>query len=332
MQEFTLGFGTRIDGMITDGDLKIVLTELDAYCSNFEIKSKETSLSTYVDRLPAEYNAFMVAKKVAGRSEGTLKQYDFRLAPFLYHMNKPVKDITEADIVLYLYAIGKTRPNLGNRSIEHIRLILNSFFTWCHDLGYIEKNPMKAIQPIKYEKKEFPPIGEEAFERMRQSLDDPRDRAMFEVMYSSGCRVGELVNLRVSDVDLKNREVKLFGKGNKHRVSFISVRAMIALKDYLAVRPVTDDDHLFVGERAPHRGLSVSGVRARFKKHGFEMDVEGNMHPHRLRHQFATTWVNKGLPVAELQQILGHSNLRTTQEYYDLSRAKTKFDYMNYMV
>ena len=331
MHDFTLGFGHRIDGMIPDEQLKTVLTELDAYCARFEITAKETAVSTYVEKLPTEFQSFMVAKKVAGRSSGTMKQYAYHIGPFLYHMGKPVADITESDIILYLYALGKTRPTIGNHTIDHVRCILNSFFTWCFNGGYISTNPMAAIEPIKYEKKEFIPIGEESFERIRQSIDDIRDRAIFEVMYSSGCRVGEIVGLKISDIDLKSREINVLGKGNKHRTSFISVRAVVALKEYLAIRPQSDDDHLFLTKKKPYNGIKDSMIRAILKRYNCKMDVGGNLHPHRLRHQFATEWVNKGLPVTELQQILGHANLRTTQEYYELSKAKTKYDHLSYI-
>lgn len=331
MLEFAYGFGQRIEGIVTPEQLAAITKELEVYCSNYDIAPKETSVSTYLEQLPEEFKRFMIAKKVAGRSSGTLKQYSYHLVPFFYAVGKPVQDITDSDIIVYMYTLQKNNPKIGNHSVEHVRLILSSFFSWCHDGGMITKNPMKLIAPVKYEQKEFPPISEEAFEEIRQAITDPRDRAIFEVMYSTGCRIAELCNLKLSDIDLKQREVHLLGKGNKHRTSYLSVRAVIAVRQYLKVRPKTEDDHLFLGRRKPHKPLSQSAIRLILKPFSSIMDVNGNLHPHRIRHQFATEWVNKGLPVTELQQILGHANLRTTQEYYQLSQARTKYDHMNYI-
>ncbi len=330
MQNFTLDFGNRIENILSKEDLKAVLTELDIFCANYDITKKETTLSTTVAQIPDEFRMFMVAKKVAGRSEGTLKLYAYHIAPFLYAVGKPIAEIKDMDIIVYLYTLQKNRTNLSNHSLENIRLIFSSFFTWCHDNGYISQNPMRVVQPIRYEKKEIPQINDEEFERIRLSFTNVRDKAIFETLYSSGCRVGELLNIKVQDLDLRSREIHLFGKGQKHRTSFLNTRAVIALKDYLDVRPESQYSNLFLKLKKPHKPINQSGVRSMLRKHG-DLLQDGHLHPHLLRHQFANTWVDKGLPVEELQQILGHEKLSTTQLYFNASKERAKLNYQKFI-
>ena len=331
MQKFVLDFGSHIENCLSDEQLSFVLKELDVFMLNYDVSMKETGLSTYIEQLPEEFKMFIIAKKVAGRSNDTLKLYNYHIVPFLYQIGKKISEITDMDIVVYLYTLQKNRPNLGNHSLEHIRLILSSFFGWCHDNGYIKTNPIKAIQPIKYEKKEISPIGDEEFERTRLSFTDPRDKAIFETLYSTGCRVGELVNIKTSDIDLKAREVHLFGKGQKHRTSFLNARSIIAIRDYMDIRPKqTTHNNLFVSKRYPYNPIKVRSVQSILRKHRIAMS-EDRLHPHLLRHQFANTWVDKGLSVEELQQILGHEKISTTQLYFKSSKERAKANHQRYI-
>ena len=330
MQDFVLNFGDRIEHGLSKSDLNFVLQELDAFITNYDITKKETGLSTFVDDVTAEFKMFLIAKKVAGRSNETLYQYNYHIIPFLYHMSKPVGEITDSDILVYLYTLRKTRPNISDRSLENIRLILSSFFGWLHDNGYIIKNPVKVIPPIKYEQKEINPINDEEFERIRLSFTDVRDKAIFEVLYSTGCRVSELVNLRLKDVNLQTKEVSLYGKGKKYRTSFLNTRALVALKDYLAIRAKSEDDHLFIKKKAPYTGIRPSAVQVMLRKQKIHLHCDA-LHPHLLRHQFANAWVDKNLPVEELQQILGHSKISTTQIYFTSSKERAKLDHQRFI-
>ena len=234
LHKFALEFGNRIENSVSKETLSLIINELDVFCSQYDISKKETSLSTFVEELPPEFQMFMIAKKVSGRSKNTLKQYTYHLVPFFYAINKKVCDITNTDIIVYLYSLQKNRNgSMGNRTLENIRLVLSSFFGWCHDNAYISSNPMKSVQPIRYEKKEINPIDDEEFERIRMSFTNPRDKAVFETLFSTGCRIGELVKIKLQDIDVETREVRLFGKGQKHRTSFLNTRAVIAVKDYL---------------------------------------------------------------------------------------------------
>lgn len=325
MQKFTMEFGNRIENSVTKEMLNYILNELDVFCSGYDICKKETSVSTYVEKLPPEFQMFMISKKVAGRSEGTLKQYTYHIVPFLYAINKPIKEITDTDIVVYLYTLQKNRKNMSNHSLENVRLVLSSFFSWYHDNAYISRNPMKSVVPIKYEKKEIDPIDDEVFERIRMSFSNVRDRAVFETLYSTGCRIGELVKIKLQDVDIKAREVHLFGKEQKHRTSFLNTLAIITIKDYLDVRPLSNNNELFLNNKYPYNPVTIRGMQSMLRKHC------KNLHPHLLRHQLANEWVEKNLPVEELQQILGHEKLSTTQLYFKSSKEKARIDHRRYI-
>jgi len=331
MNEFILGFGDRLNGKIPSEQLSVILRELEIYCSGYDITAKETALSTHLQELPEEFRMFMVAKKIAGLSEGTLKQYGLHLVPFFYALGKEVKDITDNDVTVYLYSLQRNNPKLSNRSLDGVRRILCSFFGWCHKVGHIVKNPMLSIPAIKFEKKEIRPINDEDFEQIRQSFTNVRDAAIFEVLYSTGCRVSELVGIDISDIDFHTKEVKLFGKGKKHRTAFLSVRATVAVKKYLATRPANASPALFVGLRYPYNRLTTRTVQSMLTKHKEAIGFAGELHPHLLRHQFATDWVEKGLPVTELQQILGHEELSVTQIYYTMSKNKAKSNHQRFI-
>ncbi len=330
MQNFALEFINRLGNSLSTEDLAIVLKELEIFCSNYDINKKETSVSTHIETLPEEYQMFMIAKKVAGRSESTLRLYNYHIVPFLYSIAKPVKNITDRDIIVYLYSLQKNHTNMGNRTLEHVRLILSSFFSWCHNNAYISTNPMNAIQPIKFEKKDINPIGEEDFERIRQSFTNIRDKAVFEVLYSTGCRIGELVNIKLQDIDLNSREVHLFGKGQKHRISFLNTRALIAVKDYIEHRPESEYKELFLNIRRPYSPVTIRGMQSMLYKHGYILE-DRNLHPHLLRTQLSCNWVSKNLPVEELQQILRHEKLSTTQLYFKVSKEKSKIDHQRFI-
>lgn len=332
LHKFALEFGNRIENSVSKETLSYILSELDVFCSGYDISKKDTSVSTYVEELPPEFQMFMIAKKVAGRSKNTLKQYTYHLVPFLYAINKKVCDITNTDIIVYLYTLQKNRNgSMSNRTLENIRLVLSSFFNWLHDNAYISINPMKSVQPIKYEKKEINPIDDEEFERIRTSFNDSRDRAVFETLFSTGCRIGELVKIKMQDIDVETREVRLFGKGQKHRTSFLNTRAVIAVKDYLKVRPKSDHQELFLNIRKPYNPVTIRGVQTMLNKRGKGILLDGNLHPHLLRHQLANEWVNKNLPVEELQQILGHEKLSTTQLYFKSSKERARSDHRRFI-
>ena len=317
METFVNEFLTRINGQVADSELPVIAEQLSILCGNYEIKRKETALVPY-EELPEAYKAYMVTLKIEGKSDKTLAQYRLRLEPLFKTIRKPLDDITTNDLRIYLYQI-KQQRGIADITLDNIRAVFNAFFAWCSEEGYIKKNVCAAIHPIKYEKKPRKIYTDTQLEVMRTVCTSDRDRAIIEVLYSTGCRVGELAVLKRSDIDFSTRKVQLYGKGKKHRFSCINARAEVALKKYLASRD-DDNEALFVSMRKPHNALGIREFQNIIKKLGEKAQIEKAC-PHRMRHTFATVALEHGMPITDLQQLMGHNNLDTTMIYAKVSQT-----------
>lgn len=330
MDNFAKEFLTRLDGKIPEEEMKTILQELQVFASGYDIQKKETALIPYEPQIPQCYKVYMVSKKIEGRSEGTLKTYDLYLRDFLLTVAKPLKEITANDIRAYLYNFQATR-NVSNRSLDGRRLVINTFLQWCTDEGYISKNPCKQIHPIKYEAKIREPLTGVEMELIRDACQTRREKAIIETFYSTGCRVSELAILKKTDVDFRKGEVHLFGKGSKHRISYINAKAEVALKKYLFSRS-DDCPALFVTDRSPVRALKKEGIESIVRKIGERSGIERRVYPHLIRHTTATDALERGMNVAEVQKILGHEKLDTTMIYAKVCQDNVKYDHKRYIV
>lgn len=328
---FVKEFISKLDGKVGNDQLKTVLHELEIFVSNFDIKNRNTEIIPYDNNyIPNVYKVYYVSKKIEGMSPKSLDLYDLYLKDFFFMVQKKIEEITTNDIRLYLYTIQKQR-NIGNRSLDSRRLILNAFFQWCADEGYITKNVCKCINPIKFEVKERQPLNDIELELVRDACDDTRSKAIIEVLYSTGCRVTELENLKISDVNLTTREVHLFGKGNKHRTSYLNARSKVALEKYSASRS-DDCESLIVTKKKPYRVLKKNGIENVVRNIGKRSGIDRPLYPHLLRHTTATDALDRGMNVAEVQKILGHQKLDTTMIYAKASQENVKHNHKKYIV
>lgn len=330
MENFAKDFMVRLDGKVSNEDMVTILQELQMFTSNYDIQKKETNIVLYDNQLPDCYKVYMVAKKLEGLSEGTLKTYDLYLKDFLMSVNKSISCITTDDIRIYLYNFQKNR-HVGNRSLDGRRLVINTFFQWCTDEGYITQNPCRQIRPIKYESKLREPLTGIEMELIRDACRTYREKAIIELFYSTGCRVSELVALNKDDIDFRKGEVHLFGKGNKHRLSYINAKAEVALKKYLFTRK-DDNEALFVSERKPYNRIKKTGVEKIVREIGERSEVGRRVYPHLIRHTTATDALERGMNVAEVQKILGHEKLDTTMIYAKVCQENVKYDHKRYIV
>ena len=314
---FAEDFVARLNGKIPDYELKTVMNELQRFVCNYDITDKETALSN-VNGMPKEFMAYMVTKKIEGCSEDTLELYKLRLKEMFIGIGKSVDQITQNDIRAFLYSYQKQR-GVSDRTLDHFRVIINGFLTWCHNDGYIQTNPCAAISPIKYEVKPRNPYSDMELEILRDSCSTLRDKAMVETLFSSGCRCSELCNLKISDVDFNTREIHLFGKGKKHRVSYINAKAVLYLKKYLNSRD-DNSEYLFVSSKKPHGELKKGAVEKRMRQLGMSTGI-ANVIPHRFRHTMASVCIERGMPVTDIQRLLGHENLETTMIYAKTNQA-----------
>lgn len=319
---------SRLVGKIPDECLQVVSKEITVLLGDYDVTKRKNEIIPYTG-LPEAYQAYMVSRKIEGRSEGTLRLYKIRLEDMLITIGKPVEDITANDLRIYLYGLQKRR-GISDRTLDGVRLAMNAFFGWCATEGYCKSNVCAGIKAIKYEVKQREALTDTQLETLRNACMTDREKAIVEVMYSTGCRVSEMVGVKKSDVDFLTREVKLFGKGKKHRVSYLNAKADVALRKYLESR-TDDNESLFVSIRKPHNALSRAEIEKIMRKIGDRAGIK-NVFPHLMRHTFATNALAHGMPVTDLQKLLGHSKIDTTMIYAEVSQEEISQAHKRYVV
>lgn len=313
-------------------EIKMIITHFDIIAYDYEIKKKETALVVYNYQLPQLAQMFLVCKTIEGFSEGTLYNYTRHLNNFFFALQKAPEQITSNDIRVYLYKYQQER-GITNRSLDKVRSCLASFYSWMHTEGYIEKNPMLAVNKIKYEKKPKKPCTQTDLEYLRMACNTPKQKAILEVLYSTGCRVSELTALKKEDVNWQEKSVHLFGKGKKHRVSFLNAKAEVALKEYLNSRK-DDNEWLFVSDRKPYNQMHRSGIEKIIRQmtERASDNVNKNVTPHTMRRTLATTMVANNASIVSVQKILGHENINTTMTYVNASLDMAKAEHARTIV
>ena len=281
-------------------------------------KNEDKSLQKDIISNEEYLDLFTSAKKVEGCSEKTLRYYRATIRKLFEILNKHISHITTDDLRKYLSEYQKIN-NCSKGNIDNIRRILSSFFAWLEDENYILKSPVRRIHKIKTAKTVKETYTDEALETMRDNCSCLRDLAI----------VGELVHLNISDIDFENRECIVFGKGSKERPVYFDARTKIHLKNYLDTR--TDDNPaLFVSLLKPHDRLEISGVEIRLRELGRKLNIT-KVHPHKFRRTLATKAIDKGMPIEQVQKLLGHSKIDTTMEYAMVDQNNVKISHRKYI-
>lgn len=271
---------------------------------------------------------FLDAKKIEGCSERTLQYYRVTIQHFLTFVETPIRKVTTEEIRSYLVDYQKIN-NCSKVTVDNVRRNLSSFFSWLEEEDYILKSPMRRIHKIKTKTVVKEVISDESMEMMRDSCTELRDLAMIDLLYSTGIRVGELVNLNIANVDFEHRECVVYGKGDKERRVYFDAKAKIHLQNYLAAR--TDNNPaLFVTLDAPHERLKISGVEIRVRELGRSLGLP-KIHPHKFRRTMATRAIDKGMPIEQVQKILGHSQIDTTMQYAIVNQNNVKTSHQKYI-
>lgn len=324
-------FIMSLSHLFSSDEIEIISKQLDIAANDYDISEKETQLVVYEGEIPQLVKTYIVCKKIEGLSEATLYNYSSCLKNFFLEVRRMPEEIIANDIRVYLYRYQEVKK-ISNRSLDKIRETINNFYKWACDEGYVDKNPCNVIKPIKYEVKPRQAFSQIELEYIRRSCKTLREKAIIEVLYSTGCRVSELSNLKLSDVDWNNNSVHLFGKGNKHRTSFLNAKAQVALKEYLNSR--TDNcEYLFITERKPYRQIKKDAIEKVVRLIGGRTEeVSKNISPHILRHSFATTCIQRGMPISDISKLLGHSNLETTLIYSKNSMDNIKHEHQRCVV
>lgn len=273
-------------------------------------------------------SSFLAAKRVEGCSEKTLKYYDSTLKKALTAIHQEIEDITTEDLRRYLDDYQKS-GSVSKVTIDNVRRILSSFFAWLEDEDYIVKSPVRRIHKVKTCKTVKETYTDEALELMRDHSENIRDLAMIDMLASTGMRVGELVKLNRDDVDFVNRECIVLGKGNKQRRVYFDARTKIHLQRYLRSRS-DENDALFVSLQKPHDRLLISGVEIRLRALGRKLSIH-KVHPHKFRRTLATMAIDKGMPIEQVQQLLGHQSIDTTLQYAMVNQNNVKQSHRKYI-
>ena len=271
---------------------------------------------------------FLAAKRVEGCSDKSIHYYHSTLNNALRKVGKDVKHITTDDLRAYLDEYQQT-SGASRVTVDNIRRILSSFFSWLEDESYIIKSPVRRIHKVKTGKTVKETYTDEALERMRDYCDTARDLAIIDILASTGMRVGELVKLNRSDIDFQNRECVVTGKGNKQRKVYFDARTKIHLQNYLDER-TDDNEALFVTLLAPYNRLQISGVEIRLRQLGRELNIH-KVHPHKFRRTLATMAIDKGMPIEQVQHLLGHQSLDTTLQYAMVNQANVKLSHRKFI-
>ena len=338
---------------ISGKQLLILNKVLDEVLAKYEvfIDNKIDINENYEDVNKSLLELFLKAKRVAGLSPKTIKKYEGDILKFYEYLSCSVHNV-EADVIrdYFVWHQQNSKRGVSKSGLDNIRRTLSSFFNWLQNEGYVLKNPMKRVPKIKVPKRQKHPITPLDVERIRDviiQLPDHteaykflkmRDLAIFELLLSSGIRCSELCGLNIRDLKFEDNSFHVIGKGDKERVCYFNEITKLRIQQYLEVR---DDDNpaLFV---APNKGkaknpepysmqrLGMHGVERRIRDLGKKAGIEYSVHPHRFRHTFATNMLHRGMPVEEVQKLLGHDDMKTTLIYAEVAQSDVKHSHQKY--
>lgn len=271
---------------------------------------------------------FIDAKSIEGCSARTIKYYSSTIEHMLSKIQTPIRKITTEIMREYLVDYQKQR-NCSKTTVDNIRRNISSFFSWLEEEDYILKSPMRRIHKIKTKSVVKEVISDEEVEKLRDNCSTLRDLAIIDLLYSTGIRVGELVRLNIADIDFESRECIVFGKGDKERRVYFDAKTKIHLKEYIDSRE-DNNSALFVSLNAPYNRLKISGVEIRLRQLGRRLNLKA-IHPHKFRRTMATRAIDKGMPIEQVQKILGHSQIDTTMQYAIVNQNNVKISHQKYM-
>lgn len=329
-EELILTITNEMSNDLTNYQLEILKKVLVVQFENIEftIITDETRKKEEQETNEKYINSFLSAKEIEGCSIRTIRYYQDNIQNLIMKLEKPIKGITTEDIRNYL-ADYKEINNCSSVTIDNIRRIFSSFFAWLEDEDYIIKSPVRRIHKVKTATVIKETFTDENIEKMRDECRNIRNLAMIELLFSTGIRVGELVNLNKKDINFEDRSCIVQGKGNKQREVYFDARTKIHLMQYLNIRN-DENDALFVSRNKPYQRLSISGVELIVRKLGMSTNIT-KVHPHKFRRTLATMAIDKGMPIEQVQKLLGHVKIETTMHYAMVNQNNVKISHRKYI-
>lgn len=294
----------------------------------FIIKTDELKHQEELDENRKMIESFISSKQVEGCSNRTVKYYKEIIDKFNENFDKSIKKITTEEIRNYLSDY-KDNSSCGSTTIDNIRRVLSSFFSWLEDEDFIIKSPIRRIHRIKTPTVVKEILTDENLENLRDKCENVRDLSLVELLISTGMRVGELVNLNINNLNFEDRSCIVLGKGNKEREVYFDAKTKLHLKEYLSKRN-DNNDALFVSLREPHQRLSISGIELIIRNLGVSTNIN-RVHPHKFRRTLATMAIDKGMPVEQVQKLLGHVKIETTMHYALVNQSNVKISHRKFI-
>ena len=312
-------------------DMSEVLSAKELYALQIVLQKKlNTQNNQTYPYTNIEYmDMFISAKRIEGCSERTLAYYKATIEHMLSIIVTPLRQVNTDDLRAYL-AEYQLINNCSKTTVDNIRRNLSSFFSWLEAEDYIIKSPIRRIHKIRTGSKVKETLSEECIERLRDSCLHIRDLAIIDFLYSTGIRVGELVNLNISDINFEEKECIVYGKGNKQRKVYFDAKAKVHLKRYLEQRN-DYNEALFVTLDSPFERLKISGVEIRLRKLGRLASLDQRVHPHKFRRSMATRAIDKGMPIEQVQKLLGHQQIDTTMHYAMVNQYNVKISHRKFI-
>lgn len=329
-EEMILTITNEMSNNLTKYQLELLKNVLIIQFQNIEITVLTDEIKKKEEQNTNEkfINSFLSAKEIEGCSQRTISYYKENIQRLISKLEKPIKGITTEDIRNYLSNYKETN-NCGSVTIDNIRRVFSSFFAWLEDEDYIIKSPVRRIHKVKTASIIKETFTDENIEKMRDECKNIRNLALIELLISTGMRVGELVNLNIEDLNFEDRSCVVQGKGNKQREVYFDARAKIHLMQYLNIRK-DENKALFVSKNKPHQRLSISGIELIVRKIGIKTDVN-RVHPHKFRRTLATMAIDKGMPIEQVQKLLGHVKIETTMHYAMVNQNNVKISHRKYI-
>lgn len=308
--------------------LEALKETIRAVLCGYDVQRRGTAVRCVDQNGPDYLRTYLETIRQNGKSEGTIDQYRLHIGRMLAYVGKDVQLIEDDDLIDYLHRYKQIRQVSG-RYLNNMRLVFNSFFRWLQRRKVILRNPVDGLEPIKYRQTVKKPLSPEELEKVRCACEQERDLAIVEFLYSSAVRVSELTRLNREDIRWESDDVMVLGKGNKEREVYLNARAHLHLRQYLDSR-ADDNPALFVTARAPHERLTRAGVEYIIAELGRVAGVE-NVHPHRFRRTAATDLLRMGMPIEQVQELLGHVKIETTRIYCTVTREQVRASHRRYM-
>ena len=320
-----------------NNEIALILNDMTEYLNPSQIKQLQKVLIKRIHEQPEQGNEcsnarylemFLMAKRIEGCSERTIAYYKVTAEKMLSNITKPLRKMTTEDLRSYL-SFYQSQNGCSKITVDNVRRNLSSFFSWLEEEDHILKSPIRRIHKIKSKTTVKETITDENIEKLRDGCVEVRDLAIIDLLYSTGIRVGELVNLDIEDINFEERECIVYGKGDKERKVYFDARTKLHLQLYLQSR--NDDNRaLFVTLDKPHARLKISGVEIRLRKLGRKLNME-RIHPHKCRRTKATRAIDKGMPIEQVQKLLGHQQIDTTMQYAMVNQTNVKMSHRKFI-